>query len=96
MQSRLYVNGREVRNPVVRGLATTLILGIAGLIFLVLAILFFSVIGVLVGIGMGIAGIGLGALAVRRAIDRRRRAELPTAEWHLIEERRPGTEREAE
>lgn len=42
MQSRLYINGREVQNPVARGFAVTLVLGILGLIFLALGMLFFQ------------------------------------------------------
>lgn len=68
MQSRLYVNGKEVQNPVVRGMATTIFLGIISLVILLLTILLFSIIGVGIAIGAGAAGIGLGSMAVRRAI----------------------------
>lgn len=86
MQSRLYINGREVQNPVARGFAATLVLGILGLIFLALGILFLSVIGLGLAIGAGVAGIGLGALAVRRAITGKQERTLPPAERPMLGE----------
>ena len=76
MQSRLYVNGREVHNPVLRGMAATIVLGIVGLIVLLLSILLFSIIGAGIAIGAGLAGIGIGSMAVRNAILRRHSASL--------------------
>ena len=68
MQSRLYVNGKEVQNPVLRGMATSIALAIFGLILLFLSILLFSVIGLGIAIGAGVIGISLGGMAVRRIV----------------------------
>lgn len=88
MQSRLYINGREVRNPALRGLAATVILGVMGLIFLLLGLLFLSFLGLGLALGAGLAGIALGGLAVRRAIVGRREQALPTAERPMLEEKK--------
>lgn len=82
MQSRLYINGREVHNPVLRGMVASIVMGIVGLIVLLLSILLFSIIGAGIAIGAGLAGVGIGGMAVRNALTKRRSAKLNREQNH--------------
>lgn len=81
MQSRIIINGKEVESPVLQRLVLPIVMGILALLFFLFSILFVSVIGIGLAVGAGLAGLGIGSVAVRRMVLHRR------AETHALPDR---------
>ena len=72
MNSRILINGKEVSNPVVKGVISVIVF----LLLLLLLVLLIPLIGIGIGIGLGAGLIGLTTLAIRYRLARRRLSKL--------------------
>ncbi len=98
MATRVVINGREVRNPLVKRAAATLILLALFLVFAVLSIVVLPLVGIALGVGLalGAAGVLAGAIGVpilrMRYRARLRNAAPREAEYRVVASR-PHAER---
>jgi hypothetical protein len=97
MAMRVMVNGREVRNPAVRALATMVVMAVVAFILALLMFVALPLLGVGVGTMLGLLAVGAGSLmvgvplAIRRALTARRSettsaGDLPARAWRDAED----------
>lgn len=75
MSSRITINGKEIKNPILKNTLTVVLLLFFFIFLLLAAILLLPIIGIGIGIGVGAGAIALTTLAIRYRIARRRFAQ---------------------